>query len=66
MSTVPAKPSGNGYIYVNDTELDMSASALTERAAQTIFWSELFRGAAVTLAYIFKVKKYTYIHKMIM
>lgn len=56
MATSP-KPStpGNDYIYINDVVPDMSVDALTERAAQTIFWTELVRGAAVTLGYIFKV-----------
>jgi NADH dehydrogenase (ubiquinone) Fe-S protein 8 len=32
----------------------MEFKDITDRAAQTIFWTELFRGAAVTLAHIFK------------
>lgn len=50
----PASPS-TGYIYVNDAEKDMSWGAISERAAQTIFWTELVRGAAVVIAHIFKV-----------
>ena len=42
------------YYYVNNEELSMDFSEITNRAAQTIFWTELFRGAAVTLAHIFK------------
>lgn len=32
----------------------MEMRDITDRAAQTIFWTELFRGAAVTMAHIFK------------
>lgn len=32
----------------------MDMKDLADRAAQTIFWTELFRGAAVTMAHIFK------------
>jgi len=47
-------PSRLGYKYVNNEELDMSFKALTDRASATVFWTELFRGAGVTLAHIFK------------
>lgn len=33
----------------------MSMKEMTNRAAQTLFWTELARGFAVTLAHIFKV-----------
>lgn len=42
------------YYYVNNIEPSMEFAEITDRAAQTIFWTELFRGAAVTLAHIFK------------
>lgn len=42
------------YKYVNDKEIDMSYAAITDRAATTLFWTELARGFAVTLAHIFK------------
>lgn len=42
------------FYYVNNTEPSMDMTDITDRAAQTIFWTELFRGAAVTLAHIFK------------
>lgn len=44
-----------GYKYVNAEDPDMSLKAMTDRAAQTIFWTELARGFAVTLGHIFKV-----------
>lgn len=43
-----------GFIYVNDQEKSMEWRALTDRAAQTIFLTELMRGLAITLAHIFK------------
>jgi NADH-quinone oxidoreductase chain I len=43
-----------GWLYVNNEEKSMEFKDITDRAAQTIFWTELFRGAAVTLAHIFK------------
>lgn len=42
------------YYYVNNKDPSMEMTDITDRAAQTIFWTELFRGAAVTLAHIFK------------
>uniref|UniRef100_A0A023EJS1 Putative nadh:ubiquinone oxidoreductase ndufs8/23 kDa subunit n=1 Tax=Aedes albopictus TaxID=7160 RepID=A0A023EJS1_AEDAL len=42
------------FYYVNNTDPSMEMTDITDRAAQTIFWTELFRGAAVTLAHIFK------------
>ncbi|CAG4975708.1 unnamed protein product [Colias eurytheme] len=47
-------PEVPGYKYVNAEDPDMSFKAMTDRAAQTIFWTELIRGFAVTLAHIFK------------
>nr|BBB06730.1 hypothetical protein [Pieris brassicae] len=43
-----------GYKYVNAEDPDMSFKAMTDRAAQTMFWTELIRGFAVTFAHIFK------------
>ncbi len=37
-------PSRLGYKYVNAEEDDYSYKALSDRAAATIFWTELFRG----------------------
>lgn len=44
----------DGYIYVNNVETDMSYEALTERASQTIFLTELMRGMGVALGHFFK------------
>lgn len=44
-----------GYMYVNGEDPNMSMKAMSDRAAQTMFWTELARGFAVTLAHIFKV-----------
>lgn len=43
-----------GYVYVNNKELSMDMKDLTDRAASTMFYGELFRGFAVTLAHIFQ------------
>ncbi|KAH8243267.1 hypothetical protein KR032_006075 [Drosophila birchii] len=43
-----------GYVYVNNKELSMEFADITDRAATTMFFGELFRGFAVTLAHIFK------------
>jgi len=43
-----------GYVYVNNKELSMELADITDRAASTMFFGELFRGFAVTLAHIFK------------
>ncbi|CRL02455.1 CLUMA_CG015296, isoform A [Clunio marinus] len=52
-SAITSKEHG-GFIYVNAEEKSMEMRDITDRAAQTLFWTELFRGAAVTLAHIFK------------
>lgn len=44
----------DGYIYVNAEVPSMKMNDITDRAAQTIFWTELARGFGVTLAHIFK------------
>lgn len=43
-----------GYVYVNNKEESMDLKDVTDRAASTIFLSELMRGFGVTLAHIFK------------
>lgn len=48
-------PVSPGYKYVNAEDPEMTFKAMSDRAAQTIFWTELARGFAVTLAHIFKV-----------
>ncbi|XP_044764081.1 NADH-ubiquinone oxidoreductase subunit 8 [Coccinella septempunctata] len=45
---------GDGYVYVNKEEPSMDLKDMNDRAAQTMFMTELFRGMAVTLAHIFK------------
>jgi hypothetical protein len=40
------------YIFVNDKDPSMEWSDITDRAAQSMFWTELFRGSAVTLAHM--------------
>ncbi|XP_023946562.2 NADH-ubiquinone oxidoreductase subunit 8 [Bicyclus anynana] len=47
-------PTSPGYKYVNAEDPDMSMREMTNRAATTLFWTELARGFAVTLAHIFK------------
>lgn len=44
----------DGYLYVNNVETDMSFEALSERASQTIFLTELIRGLGVALGHFFK------------
>lgn len=47
-------PNLPGYKYVNAEDPNMSMKEMSNRAAQTMFWTELARGFAVTLAHIFK------------
>ncbi|XP_042206508.1 NADH-ubiquinone oxidoreductase subunit 8-like isoform X1 [Homarus americanus] len=42
------------YKYVSPEEPSMEWRDITDRAAATVFWTELWRGAAVTLGHIFK------------
>lgn len=44
----------DGFVYVNDVEPSMAFNDITDRAAATMFWTELARGFAVTFAHIFK------------
>ncbi|KAG4080282.1 hypothetical protein HA402_010774 [Bradysia odoriphaga] len=52
-STSPEKPTP-GYLYVNNKLPSMEMADITDRASQTLFWTELFRGLGVTMAHIFK------------
>ncbi|XP_075973929.1 NADH dehydrogenase (ubiquinone) 23 kDa subunit [Anticarsia gemmatalis] len=47
-------PKVPGYMYVNAEDPNMTMKEMSNRAAQTMFWTELARGFAVTLAHIFK------------
>jgi len=47
-------PPKQGYLYVNKDEQDDSFKGITDRAAATLFWTELYRGAGVALAHLFK------------
>lgn len=49
-----ARTKESGYIFVNSTNPDMSWSAITERAGETLFLTELIRGLGVTLGHVFK------------
>ncbi|XP_064922513.1 NADH dehydrogenase [ubiquinone] iron-sulfur protein 8, mitochondrial isoform X2 [Columba livia] len=42
------------YKYVNVQEAPMDMRSITDRAAQTLLWTELFRGLAMTLSYLFR------------
>ncbi|KAK0149420.1 NADH dehydrogenase [ubiquinone] iron-sulfur protein 8, mitochondrial [Merluccius polli] len=42
------------YKYVNARELPSDMSSITDRAATTLLWTELFRGLAMTLSYLFR------------
>lgn len=40
----PQGGEGNGYKYVNAEDEDLSFKGITDRAAATVFFTELFRG----------------------
>ncbi|KAJ1168752.1 hypothetical protein NDU88_000666 [Pleurodeles waltl] len=42
------------YKYVNARELPDDMKSVTDRAAQTLLWTELFRGLAMTMSYLFR------------
>ncbi|XP_058697175.1 NADH dehydrogenase [ubiquinone] iron-sulfur protein 8, mitochondrial isoform X1 [Poecile atricapillus] len=42
------------YKYVNVQEPAMDMRSITDRAAQTLLWTELIRGLAMTLSYLFR------------
>ncbi|XP_022907158.1 NADH-ubiquinone oxidoreductase subunit 8 [Onthophagus taurus] len=46
--------SKGSYINISKPEPTLDMTEMTDRAAQTMFWTELVRGFAVTLAHIFK------------
>ncbi|KAI1888209.1 hypothetical protein AGOR_G00182660 [Albula goreensis] len=43
-----------GYKYVNAQELPTDLGAITDRAAQTLLLTELFRGLGMTMSYLFR------------
>ncbi|XP_034545557.1 NADH:ubiquinone oxidoreductase core subunit S8b isoform X1 [Notolabrus celidotus] len=43
-----------GYKYVNAQELPTDLKSITDRAATTLLWTELFRGLGMTLSYLFR------------
>ncbi|XP_072495458.1 NADH dehydrogenase [ubiquinone] iron-sulfur protein 8, mitochondrial isoform X1 [Notamacropus eugenii] len=46
--------STSSYKYVNMKEPTMDMKSVTDRAAQTLLWTELFRGLGMTLSYLFR------------
>ncbi|XP_043095088.1 NADH:ubiquinone oxidoreductase core subunit S8a [Puntigrus tetrazona] len=42
-----------GIKYVNNQEEATDMKSITDRAAQTLMWTELFRGLAMTMSYLF-------------
>ncbi|XP_034147515.1 NADH:ubiquinone oxidoreductase core subunit S8b isoform X3 [Esox lucius] len=42
------------YKYVNANELPVDMKSITDRAAQTLLWTELFRGLGMTMSYLFR------------
>nr|XP_031546973.1 NADH dehydrogenase [ubiquinone] iron-sulfur protein 8, mitochondrial [Vicugna pacos] len=42
------------YKYVNMREPSMDMKSVTDRAAQTLLWTELIRGLGMTLSYLFR------------
>ncbi|XP_073537572.1 NADH dehydrogenase [ubiquinone] iron-sulfur protein 8, mitochondrial [Phyllobates terribilis] len=47
-------PQLHSFKYVNAREEETSLKAVTDRAAQTLLWTELFRGLGMTLSYLFR------------
>ncbi|KAJ8271230.1 hypothetical protein COCON_G00100890 [Conger conger] len=43
-----------GYKYVNAQEIPTDMKSITDRAAQTLLWTELFRGLGMTMSYLFR------------
>ncbi|CAM2115193.1 NADH dehydrogenase [ubiquinone] iron-sulfur protein 8, mitochondrial isoform X1 [Caretta caretta] len=46
--------SRKSYKYVNVQELKSDMKSITDRAAQTLLWTELIRGLGMTLSYLFR------------
>ncbi|KAG5286487.1 hypothetical protein AALO_G00015380 [Alosa alosa] len=43
-----------GFKYVNAQEVADDMKSITDRAAQTLLWTELFRGLGMTMSYLFR------------
>uniref|UniRef100_A0A671U4J1 NADH dehydrogenase [ubiquinone] iron-sulfur protein 8, mitochondrial n=2 Tax=Sparus aurata TaxID=8175 RepID=A0A671U4J1_SPAAU len=43
-----------GFKYVNAQEIPTDMKSITDRAAQTLLWTELFRGLGMTMSYLFR------------
>ncbi|XP_034086901.1 NADH:ubiquinone oxidoreductase core subunit S8b isoform X1 [Gymnodraco acuticeps] len=43
-----------GYKFVNAQELPTDMKSITDRAANTLLWTELFRGLGMTMSYLFR------------
>ncbi|CAJ1053004.1 NADH:ubiquinone oxidoreductase core subunit S8a [Xyrichtys novacula] len=43
-----------GFKYVNAQEVSTDMKSITDRAAQTLLWTELFRGLGMTMSYLFR------------
>ncbi|KAF6718747.1 NADH dehydrogenase [ubiquinone] iron-sulfur protein 8, mitochondrial [Oryzias melastigma] len=43
-----------GFKYVNAQEVPTDMKSITDRAAQTLLWTELFRGLGMTMSYLFR------------
>uniref|UniRef100_A0A4W5M0P8 NADH dehydrogenase [ubiquinone] iron-sulfur protein 8, mitochondrial n=1 Tax=Hucho hucho TaxID=62062 RepID=A0A4W5M0P8_9TELE len=41
-------------VYVNAQDLPTDMKSITDRAAQTLLWTELFRGLGMTMSYLFR------------
>ncbi|MED6292237.1 NADH dehydrogenase Fe-S protein subunit 8 ndufs8 [Characodon lateralis] len=43
-----------GFKYVNAQEIPSDMKSITDRAAQTLMWTELIRGLGMTMSYLFR------------
>nr|XP_051687058.1 NADH dehydrogenase [ubiquinone] iron-sulfur protein 8, mitochondrial isoform X2 [Oryctolagus cuniculus] len=49
-----SSPVAATYKYVNAQEAAMDMKSVTDQAARTLMWTELFRGLGMTLSYLFR------------
>uniref|UniRef100_A0A3B3HAV3 NADH dehydrogenase [ubiquinone] iron-sulfur protein 8, mitochondrial n=1 Tax=Oryzias latipes TaxID=8090 RepID=A0A3B3HAV3_ORYLA len=54
MRTLSVSVQRGGYKYVNAQELPTDLRSITDRAATTLLWTELFRGLGMTMSYLFR------------